>query len=101
MPTPILLVHSADVQRAGDPPPLLTGTETVQLVGSAVLVLLGLCLVAWSLRPRRDTGVSRRAPGRAAPWSRRAGAWPRAVAAASRGSAGSAGERAVAARART
>lgn len=44
----------ADVQRVGDPPPMLSGTEQLQLMGAAVVVVIGLGLVAWSLRPSRS-----------------------------------------------
>jgi hypothetical protein len=63
---------AADVQRAGDPPPMLTGTDTAKLVGSAALAVLGLGLVVWSLRPQRQ--VSRPARDRATPSSARADA---------------------------
>ena len=41
------------VQRVGDPPPMLTGTDTLKLCVSIGLALLGLGLVLWSLRPGR------------------------------------------------
>ena len=64
---------AAEVQRAGDPPPMLTGADTVKLVGSAAIAVLGLGLVVWSLRPQRAR-VSRPGRDRAAPSSGRADA---------------------------
>jgi len=64
--------QAAEVQRAGDPPPMLTGADTLKLAGSAALAALGLGLVVWSLRPSRR--VSRPAPARATPSSGRADA---------------------------
>lgn len=42
------------VERAGDPPPMLTATDTLKLAGSAAVAVGGLFLVVWSLRPRRS-----------------------------------------------
>ena len=94
-----LLVQVADVQRVGDPPPMLDGSDPLKLVGAAAIVLLGLALIAWSFRPSRP--VTRRVPGRAAPSSRPVVAWRRAVDAGTRVSASSAVEPVGAARART
>lgn len=94
-----LLVQVADVQRVGDPPPMLDGSDPLKLVGAAALVLLGLALIAWSFRPSRS--VTRRAPGRAAPSSRPVVAWRRAVGAGTLGSALSGVESVGAERART
>ena len=94
-----LLVEVADVQRVGDPPPMLDGSDPLKLIGAAAIVLLGLALIAWSFRPSRP--VTRRAPGRAAPSSRPAAAWRPAVDAGTHASAVSAVESGGAGRART
>jgi hypothetical protein len=91
-----LLVQVADVQRVGDPPPMLDGSDPLKLIGAAAMVLVGLALIAWSFRP-----VTRRAPGRAAPSSRPAAAWRPAVDAGTHASALSAVESVGAGRART
>jgi hypothetical protein len=89
----------ADGQRAGDPPPMLTGAQQLQLIGAAAVVVIGAALVVWSLirceqgraalpylrilkRARRrslcrEGGpalLTRPGPGRAATSSRRDGA---------------------------
>jgi hypothetical protein len=94
-----LLVQVGDVQRVGDPPPMLDGSDPLKLVGAAAIVLVGVALIAWSFRPSRP--VSRPAPGRATPSSRPAVAWHRAVGAETLGSALSGVESVGAERART
>ena len=51
--------EAAEVQRAGDPPPVLSGTDLVKLAASAALAVVGLGLVVWSLRPRRQSSRTR------------------------------------------
>lgn len=90
-------------QRAGDPPPMLTGTDQLQLAGALSVVVIGLALVGWSLRPGRRRAdpslLTRPAPARAMTSSRRVAAWTPAVDAGNRGSARSDDGRAVAVRA--
>ncbi len=94
-----LLAQAADVQRVGDPPPMLDGSDPLKLAGAAVIVLVGLALIAWSFRPRRP--VTRPERVSAAPSSRPVVAWRRAVDAATLGSALSGVESVGAERART
>jgi hypothetical protein len=94
-----LLVQVADVQRVGDPPPMLDGADPLKLIGAGAIVLVGLALIAWSFRPSRP--VTRRALVDAAPSSRPVAVWRRAVDAGTLGSALSGVESVGAERART